>query len=183
MQCYQVATPSTSAGRTESNNSFLVNPATNKPLFLGEIQTKVDDKKVIRETPRERIESVSKLQRFSSDSWKEVKYSKALQAFLAAPGFVELKINNELCHLNRGKDFLAQTERVMAGLTNALLEQKDLLRSGLQKIINWANNSPTKVNPSNLFNKFVSLFGTHRTIKIWNRSYRCCAERERNALR
>lgn len=149
--------PVTSAGRTESNNSFLINPETNKSLFLGEIQTKVDDKKIIRETPRERIESVSKLQRFSSDSWKEVKYSKTLQAFLAAPGFVELKINNELCHLNRGKDFLAQTERVMAGLTNALLDQKDLLRSGLQEIINWANNTD-EVNPSNLFNKFISLF-------------------------
>lgn len=135
--------PSMCAGESETNDSFLINPATSKPLDLGEVETKIDNKKVIKQSSKERVDAVVKLQRFSSDAWKEVKYSKTLQNFLATPGITELKINDELCHLNRCKDFLAQTERVMAGLTNALLDQKDCLRSSLQEIINWANNSPT----------------------------------------
>lgn len=133
MQSSQAAMPATSGGGDESKSPFLINPATSKPLFLGEIQTKIDDKKTIKETPRERIETVTKLQHFSSDAWKEVKYSKVLQGFLATPGFTELRVNNELCHLNRGKDYLAQTERVIADLTNALLDQKETVKSWITR--------------------------------------------------
>ncbi|CAL1687594.1 unnamed protein product [Lasius platythorax] len=96
MQSSQAAIPSTSAGGIESDNSFLINPATSKPLVLGEIQTKIDDKNVVKQASKEWVDAVVRLQHFSSDSWKEVKYSKALQSFLASPGFTELKINNEL---------------------------------------------------------------------------------------
>lgn len=160
--CAPMNLPSTSAGPSalsaSSSMDFLVKPNCSE-LDLGEIHTLTDNTKVIKNAPQNRVEALLKLQHFNTEGWKEVKYSKVLQSFLAKPGFVELKINDELCHLNKGKDYLATTERAMAGLTNGLLEHKDIIRNNLQEIVNWANNSPTELTPNNLFDKIMTLFG------------------------
>ena len=81
------------------------------------------------------------------------------EGVIASPGFTDLKVNEELCHLDRKKDSLLPTERVLVGLSNAILEQKELLKSGLQSIINGSYSSPENLNPDNLFNTLEALYG------------------------
>ncbi|CAK1580759.1 unnamed protein product [Parnassius mnemosyne] len=128
-------------------------------LNLGEVFTVTDNNKVIKNASQSRLESLVKLQHFGTEEWKEVKYSKVLHNFLAKPSFIELKIKDELCHLNKGKDYLANTEKTLAGLTNGLLEHKEIVRSNLQEIVNWSNNSSSDLTPENLFNKIMTVFG------------------------
>ncbi|CAK1585577.1 unnamed protein product [Parnassius mnemosyne] len=150
--------PSTSKACPTDSSEFLVKPNSNQ-LNLGEVFTVTDNNKVIKNASQSRLESLVKLQHFGTEEWKEVKYSKVLQNFLAKPGFIELKINDELCHLNKGKDYLANTEKTLAGLTNGLLEHKEIVRSNLQEIVNWSNNSSSDLTPENLFNKIMTVFG------------------------
>lgn len=106
MQGSQNIISSTSSGESETNDLFLINPAMSKPLDLS-VETKIDDNKMIKQLSKEHVEAVVKLQRFTSDACKEIKYSTALQSFLVSPGFTELKINEELYHFNQSKDYLA----------------------------------------------------------------------------
>ncbi len=56
------------------------------------------------------------------------------------------------------------TKKVLAGLSNAVLEQKELLKNNLQSIVDWAYADPTNFNPSSLFEKFSVLFGSDSSI-------------------
>lgn len=141
-----------------ASTDFLIKPHTDM-VDLGEVKTVTDKSKLIKDASLSRVEVLNRLQHFETDAWKEVKYSRVLQNFLAKPGFIELKLNDELCHLNRGKDYLASTERSMAGLTNGLLEQKEIIRNNLQELVNWANSTPNELTPGNLYDKIVQLFG------------------------
>lgn len=82
---------------------------------------------------------------------------------LAKPGSVELKINDKLCHLKRGKGFLASSERVMAGLTKGLLKHNEIMKRNLQDVINWVSNPFTDLTPSNLFETTFVFFWTKLT--------------------
>lgn len=145
---------------TCSESDFLINPSTNrKSLDLGICKTDFDDKKYIKPANEQRLKLLIDLQHFNSPTWQHVRYSKALNDMIAQPGFCNLKINDELCCLNKGKDYLAPTEQVVAALTNALLYQRELLQGGLQGIVDWAYNSPTELDPNNLFNKITETFG------------------------
>ncbi|XP_069362058.1 uncharacterized protein [Maniola hyperantus] len=148
----RVETPSCSSAE------FLVNPRAGQ-LDLGDNETVIDVAKIIKDAPAERVQALCRLQRFNTNQWRDVKYSKSLQTMLARPGFTDLKVNDELCHLNKGKDYLMNTERVLAGLTNGLLDHKELVRNNLQEIVNWANNSTSELTPDNLYNKILDLFG------------------------
>lgn len=140
---------------------FLVNPSTTKlkSLDLGTCKTDFDDKKHVKPANESRLKHLIDLQHFNSPAWRHVRYSKALSDMIAQPGFCNLKVNDELCCLNKGKDYLAPTEQVVAALTNALLYQKELLQTGLQEIVDWAHNNPTDLNTNNIFNKITETFG------------------------
>lgn len=100
------ASPGTSM---RNNQTFLEKPETRpctKTIDLGHHNTDVDEKRRLRPAKKERLETLSKLQRFDSAEWKEVRYAKALRNFLASPGFTELKVNEELCHLDRKKRYI-----------------------------------------------------------------------------
>jgi len=68
-------------------------------------------------------------------------------------------VNEELCHLDKKKDLLLPVDRVLGGLCNAVLEQKELLQSGLQGIVDWAFANPTNLSPETLFDRLSSVFG------------------------
>ncbi|CAH2089772.1 unnamed protein product [Euphydryas editha] len=146
----------------QSNGDFLTNPCTSTPksLDLGICKTDFDEKKVLKPADEQRLNQLIKLQHFNSPTWQHIRYKKALTDMLAYPGFCNLKINDEICCLNKGKDFLASTEEIMAAITNALLYQRQLLQSGLQEIINWSHNNPTELTSDNLFKKISEMFGT-----------------------
>lgn len=163
---YQSNNPSenNSQNKIEDNpsSSFITNPIEiRKVLELGKIETDYNKSKLIKTALPDRVKSIKQLQHFGEPLWKHVKYSKALQTFAATPAFVELKVNDELCHLNKEKDYLAGTEAVIAALSNAVLEQRELLRSGLQNIVDWACQSPQELNPQSLFEKISNNFGNN----------------------
>lgn len=140
--------------------SFLVHPGTRVDnLSLGTLNTEFDAKRIVPTADKGRLEELCRLQQFDSQAWKGIRYKKSLQEYTACPGFIGLKINEELCHLNKSKDYLASTEQLLAGMSNVLLEQRQLLKKGLQDVIDWASANENKLNVSALFDKITTAFG------------------------
>lgn len=163
---HQQCVPSANNNQTietidDDTREFFINPeaACSKSLDLGTCRTDFDNKKFIKPADGKRLKQMVDLQHFNSPTWQHVRYSKTLHEMIAQPGFCNLKINDELCCLNRGKDYLAPTELVIAALTNTLLQQRELLQSGLQNIIDWGHNNPGDLNSDNLFKKITESFG------------------------
>ncbi|KAJ2953489.1 hypothetical protein O0L34_g1087 [Tuta absoluta] len=143
-----------------SKNQFFENPcARSEILSLGTLNIDFDEHKIIRPANKKRLEELSRLQQFNSPAWKGIRYKKPLQAHLATPGFIALKINEEFCHLNKTKDYLALSEQFLAGMSNALLEHREILKSGLQNIIDWASANSNSLNINTLFVKVTTNFG------------------------
>lgn len=144
------------------NESFLAVPKQHNSsiLDLGQITTNIDETKFIKPALPERVTKVKSLQHFGLPTWQNVRYSKALQSFAATPGFTELRVNDELCQLSKSKDYLAGTENIMAALSNAMFESNDLLRAGLQSVVDWAFNSPEELKGTALVDKMSAAVGT-----------------------
>nr|XP_026496330.1 uncharacterized protein LOC113400861 isoform X2 [Vanessa tameamea] len=166
-QNYNKAVPSTSNNNNlqqfPNNNSeqFLTLPSQPGSMSLnwGSLNTDVDRKKIIPTSDKDRYLELNKLQQFDSQAWKGIRYKQVLQSCLATPGFTGLQVNDELCHFNKSKDYLASTELVSAGLSNQVLEQRQLLKTGLQTIVDWACANFQNLNPNNLFDKISDIFG------------------------
>lgn len=158
-----VQTPSSEPIPSTSGQEFLNRPTElsgqNNKLALGEIETEFDNKKIIPLANKERLEELARLQQFDTPAWQGIRYKKALQSSLAQPGFIGLKINEELCHFNKSKDYLASTEQLLAGLSNSILEQRQLLKTGLQDLVDWASENSNNLNFNTLFDKITNLFG------------------------
>lgn len=143
-----------------SQSPYLINPCTETENFnLGDLNTDYDVRRVIPQAKKERLETVSQLQHFDSQAWKGIRYKSILQKYAATPGFVGLKINEELCHFKKSRDYLISAENMLAGLSNAELHRQELLRQGLQELLNWASNNPGELNPTSLFGKVSGLLG------------------------
>lgn len=150
--------PGPSKGFNQSQ--YLTNPCSSSDMFtLGELNTDFDERKVVPPAKKERLDKLNNLQHFDTQAWKGMRYKSVLQTYSATPGFVSLKVNEEFCHLNKTKDYLASAENVLAGLTNAELEQQELLKQGLQDLLNWAAGNPDNINPNSLFEKITVLLG------------------------
>lgn len=119
-------------------------------LNVSQARTSIDEKRVVKQATTERVEALKFLQRLESPDWKEIRYSNTLREFIATPGFTNLEVNSELCYLDRKKDPFLPTERALAGLSNAVLEQRDLLSTYLQNIIDWASAEPAQLTVENL---------------------------------
>ncbi|KAF9408863.1 hypothetical protein HW555_011578, partial [Spodoptera exigua] len=145
----------------DTSRQFITLPTQPEPLSLdwGSLITDIDDKKIIPPSDMDRFLELNKLQQFDSQAWKGIRYKRVLQSCLATPGFTGLRVNDELCHFNSNKDYLASTEQLLAGLSNKVLEQRQLLHSGLQSIVDWACANPQNLNPNTLFEKFSVTFG------------------------
>lgn len=153
--------PSTSTGIETTSEPFITLPTQPESLSLnwGSLHTDIDDKKIIPASDRDRFLELNKLQQFDSQAWKGIRYKQVLQGCLATPGFTGLQINDELCHFNKSKDYLASTELILAGLSNNILEQRQMLRTGLQSIVDWAGTNPQSLSPKTLVEKISATFG------------------------
>lgn len=143
---------------TMQQDQFLTIPGSTH-LSLGEVSITHDQNRIIPPADPKRLEILNRLQQFDTQAWKGIRYKKELQSCMASPGFTGLKINEELCHFNKTKDYLASTESIMAGLSNVVLEQRHLVQESLQSILDWASKDPSNLNVNNLFEKFSSKFG------------------------
>lgn len=115
-------------------------------LDLGGFKTDIDEKKFVQTACKERLLVLKNLQRFNTQEWKEVRYANSLKMFAAKPGFTDLRINEELCYVDKGKDHLISTERVMAGLTNAILDQRELLQNNLEGMMQYIQDNDGTVD-------------------------------------
>uniref|UniRef100_A0A1E1WGT2 Uncharacterized protein n=1 Tax=Pectinophora gossypiella TaxID=13191 RepID=A0A1E1WGT2_PECGO len=142
-------------------SSFLQNPClpVSNCVSLGELGLEFDQRNIVPLANKDRLEELKRLQQFDSPAWKNIRYKKALQTLSATPGFVGLKVNEEFCHFNKNKDYLASTENLLAGLSNAVLQQRELLKTGSQNLVDWASANPKDLNPNSLFEKVSSTFG------------------------
>ncbi|KAI5644926.1 reverse transcriptase (RNA-dependent DNA polymerase) domain-containing protein [Phthorimaea operculella] len=151
-----------------SATNFLVNPCQNNingQLQLGGLNVEINDKAVIPKANPERLEELKRLQQFDSPAWKGIRYKSTLRTCTATPGFLPLKVNEELCHFNKTKDYLESAEGVLAGLSNTVLEQKQLLQQSLQGLVNWAAANPQDLTPNTLFEKVSALFGPNSNMQ------------------
>lgn len=108
------------------------------------------------------LSKLTELQRFKRNDWNAIRFSDTQKKYLTTPGFVELNVNDELKRFESAmlkddsRSYLL--ERSFAGLTNALLCQKDELHKTLQSLVDWAISSGETLTPNTLFDKVESLF-------------------------
>ncbi|XP_048002266.1 uncharacterized protein LOC125238848 [Leguminivora glycinivorella] len=144
----------------DEDSSSLVPPRINKrTIDIGEISTEIKEGTVVQTANPVNLKALEKLQKFNSPAWQAVRYKNSLKTMLAKPGFVELGINEELMHFNKGKDYLASTENVLAGLSNAVLTNRCILKRSLQELADWSTNSQ-ELNSETLYEKVSSIFGS-----------------------
>ena len=150
------------SGSHMREETFLVDPSSSNTintLTLGDVCIDYDGNKIIPAADEQRLRELNKIQQFNSQSWKGIRFKKAMQSYIAEPGFMGLRVNEELCHFNKSKDYLASTELLLSSLSNVALEQRHLLRESLQSIVDWASREPASVNYNTLFEKFTTMFG------------------------
>ncbi|CAG4944443.1 unnamed protein product [Parnassius apollo] len=165
-------------------DNFITIPKENPKLDLGSISINIDGSKIIKPALPERVEKIKTLQHFGLPAWQNVRYSKTLQSFVATPGFNQLRVNYELCNLSKSKDYLSGTESLMAALSNAVFESNELLRAGLQLVVDWTAKSPEELNAPALVQKKALLLAKGQPlIKILKISYRFYVVKELNALK
>lgn len=130
-------------------------------LNLSEPSTVVKDPLYVR-AKESYIKKLRELQRFTGDDWYAVRFADAQKKYLATPGFVELNVNDSLKRFEaamlRDDPRSHLLERTFAGLTNAVLLQKEELQNTLQTLVDWANENKQTLTPNTLFDKVESLF-------------------------
>lgn len=130
-------------------------------LKLSELKTTVKDP-VYGHANDNYLKKLKYLQRFNSSDWFAIRFSEIQKKYLATPGFIELSVNDSLKRFEtamlREEPRTYLLERSFAGLTNAILSQKDELQKALQSLVDWAVESRQKLNPDSIFNKIESLF-------------------------
>ncbi|XP_044584009.1 uncharacterized protein LOC123264658 [Cotesia glomerata] len=136
--------------RDEDTQSTAEEPPLSDILELGKHKAEVNAKKKVVQADPTKLQTLSGLQRFEMDDWKDIRYGDTPREFSASPGFTELKVNEELCYLDKGKDYQQSTDRLLAGLANAVLTQD---------IIEWANQYPDGIGSQDLINMFILNFG------------------------
>ncbi|CAH0713757.1 unnamed protein product, partial [Brenthis ino] len=126
-------------------------------LNLGVVNTSFKEPKVPKANP-EHLHRLEVLQRFGDIAWKDVRYNDVLKIHNAAPGFVEIQINDDLRQFIKGKDYVASSERLRAPLCNALISQREVLNHCLQKVIDWTALPDSTLSPSNIYDEISECF-------------------------
>lgn len=135
--------------------------ADNQQLQLSELSTTLKDPPYPQSNEKH-LEKITQLQRFKSSDWYAIRFSEAQKKYVATPGFVELNVNDELRRFNASgsnEDRLYLIERTFAALSNAILTQKDELRTNLQSLVDWSNDKSTTLSSKTLFDKIEEVFG------------------------
>lgn len=139
---------------------------TNQLDILSDLGTTVKEP-IYQKTDDRYLSKLMQLQRFNCDDWYAIRFSDSQKKYLTTPGFVELKVNDELkCFESAmlkedSRSYLI--ERSFAALTNALLTQKFELQQTLQTLIDWANDVNVSLTPNSLFEKNELLFSKDST--------------------
>lgn len=85
-----------------------------------------------------RVKKGCQLQHIGSADWENVRFAETQKAYMAKPFFSALEVNDEFRRFSRADGLLPQ-ENFCAAMTNALLEQREELKKGLQEIVDWSS--------------------------------------------
>ncbi|KPJ17097.1 hypothetical protein RR48_13953 [Papilio machaon] len=164
------ATPNVANVSTGAQNS-VEDPFSCKPAMeddIIELNVSIKEQSMPKPNP-ERLSVLTTLQRFNSSDWNSVRYSETQKKYVAFPGFSNLKVNEELRFLedssNRSQLKLYQIERSFAALSNAFLEQNELLNNALKYLLEWSRRPNAKLSPSSINEKLRFLFGNESDFK------------------
>lgn len=140
------------------NDPFLCIPTSVNDI--ADLDVSVKQPTVPKANP-DRVAKLSSMQRFDSSDWNSVRYAEVQKKYVAFPAFSELKVNEELRRL---EDPFApvkwfQMERSFAALSNAFLEQNEVVNLALRNMIEWCTHPDTKLTPSSIHDKLKVLFG------------------------
>lgn len=144
------------------NSDFLRPPETrNKFEDISNLSVTVKEPTVTVAIP-ERVSKLAALQRFDSPDWNAVRYIDTQKKYVASPGFVELKVNEELKRFDdpMASSSWSKMERSFAALSNAVMAQNELVNSALQNLIDWSARPDSQLSPTTLYDKLKELFGS-----------------------
>lgn len=115
----------------------------------------------------ERVTKINSLQRFDSSEWNAIRYIETQKKYLASPGFVEARVNEELrrCDDPIGSSSFTKNERSFAAISNAFMAQNEVVNQALQSFIDWSTTGgPLTANA--IFDKLKDLFDNQSNYKI-----------------
>lgn len=156
------AVPFTQNLNVANNDSdFLHPPETiNKFEDIANLSVTVKEPTVVVAIP-ERVTKLAALQRFDSPDWNSVRYTDTQKKYVASPGFVESKVNEELKRFDdtSASSSWSKMERSFAALSNAVMAQNELVNTALQNLIDWSAKPDSQLSPNTLYTKLKELFG------------------------
>lgn len=152
--------PTSLANELDLRPPASVSDADKQQLQLSEFTTTLKDPPYPQSDDKH-LEKITKLQRFKSSDWYAIRFSETQKKYVTTPGFIELNVNDELRRFHASgsnEDRLHLIERTFAALSNAILTQKDELRTTLQNLVDWSNDKSTTLSPKSLFDKIEEVF-------------------------
>lgn len=97
---------------------------------------------VVPRASAEMLQHLSELQRFDHEDWVNVRYAEVQKSYLHSPGFTHLEANDEIRRYDNSKT-TCNTEKAFAGVTYALLKQRDVLQKEMRGFLTWASQAET----------------------------------------
>lgn len=137
------------------------------PAFndIADLSVTVKEPSVASAKP-DRVIKINSLQRFDSPEWNAIRYIETQKKYLASPGFVEAKVNEELRRFDDpiGSSSFARNERSFAAISNAFMAQNEVVNQALQNLIDWSATAGP-LTPNALFEKLKDLFDNQSNYK------------------
>ncbi|KAL4710016.1 hypothetical protein ACJJTC_015994 [Scirpophaga incertulas] len=149
-----------------NNGEFLNPPSCSVVENISDLSVTVKEPSITTALP-DRVVKLTALQRFDSPNWNAVRYTETQKKYVASPGFIELKLNEELKRFDdpQGSSSWSKMERSFAALSNAVMAQNEIINAALQNLIDWSAKSNNQLSPNTIYSKLKELFGDNSDYK------------------
>ncbi|XP_059054486.1 uncharacterized protein LOC131848586 [Achroia grisella] len=117
----------------------------------------------VPQAPPAYVEQLKLLQRFNNEEWVNVRYADVQKQYVHQPGFVNLRANDEITRYDTSRT-ASNMERAFAGLTYALLKQRDALQNEINLFLNWVHETEN-VNYESIHSKLNNIFSNGEYMK------------------
>lgn len=128
------------------------------------MHTKVKEP-TIPQAPDDMLQQLKDLQRFDRPDWNSVRYVEVQKQYLRSPGFTNLDPNDEVRRYDHSK-FTSNMESAFAGLTFALLKQREILQEEMNNFLIWAQLNDADLSYTNIHAKISEIFSQGEYSKV-----------------
>ena len=115
--------------------------------------------------PSEYVDNLKELQRFNHEDWINVRYMDVQKQYVHKPGFVNLQPNDEVSRYDASRA-TNNMEKAFAGITYALLKQRDILQTEFRNFLAWTHHA--ELNYVNINEKIKDIFSKSDFVKASN---------------